>query len=126
VDASEPAEGGMTIYLWNTTSEAINVQHLEHRAQDWQLVIHGADGNERRTIPILTGPKMLTRAHLEPGQVVTPGSTTLKRLWNAGVNPPAKLSPGAYKVTTTFDCRRLDYGHLSLRLTSGEANVEIK
>jgi formylglycine-generating enzyme required for sulfatase activity/serine/threonine protein kinase len=126
VDASEPAEGGMTIYLWNTTSEAIDVQHLEHRAQDWQLVIHGADGNERRTIPILTGPKMLTRAHLEPGQVVTPGSTTLKRLWNAGVNPPAKLSPGAYKVTTTFDCRRLDYGHLSLRLTSGEANVEIK
>jgi hypothetical protein len=119
-------EDGVEFFLWNTDAKAIDLEYLEHHALDWQLEFRDKEEKEIRSQAILTGPKVQARRQLAPGEVLTLGTTSLKRLWSAASAPQQNLAPGSYKVSSRFNCRRLDYGHFDLRITSGEAPLEVK
>jgi hypothetical protein len=90
-------------------------------------VLRGTEGGEElRSAPVLTGPKVKSTKRLAPGDVLPLGTSGFtKRGWLADRRPIGDVA-GAYHAWSTFNCRRLDYGHLNLRITSGEARLEIK
>ena len=121
--ADSPRE--LEFLLWNADSKPATLSYIEHHPLDWQPLLRDKDGKEYHIEPILTGPKTTARAEFQPGQVISLGTTTLKGPWLSDRRPVGDLA-GAYHVWSHFNCRRLDYGHLNLRLTSGEARVQIK
>jgi formylglycine-generating enzyme required for sulfatase activity len=123
----QDAAGEQTLefFLWNAGSGPANIEYLEHHPLDWQLVLRDQDGQELESEPILTGPKVQANQQLAAGEVLPLGSTPLSRQWLSGRRPVGGLT-GSYQAVTTFNCRRLDYGQLNLRLTSGEATAEMK
>jgi hypothetical protein len=112
--------------LWNTGAIPADVNYIRPHPLDWQPQLRDQAGKEFHIEPILTGPKTDARTHLDPGQAISLGTTTLKGPWLSDRRLQGELKPGAYRVWSHFNCRRLDYGQLNLRITSGEATVEIK
>lgn len=113
-------------FLWNTSAAAVQVKYLEHHPLDWQILLRDKDGKEIRSEQILTGPKVEANKRLAAGAVVSLGVTTVDQLWRAAGTPRDNLPAGTYKASSWFNCTRTDYGHLGLRLISGEAPMDIK
>ncbi|HZL91308.1 MAG TPA: family 16 glycoside hydrolase [Pirellulaceae bacterium] len=122
----EVAIAQLEFFLWNTGAKPADVDYIRPHPLDWQPQLRDKAGKEFHIEPILTGPKEDARAHLDPGQAISLGTTMLKGPWLSDRVLQGPLQPGPYQVWSHFNCRRLDYGHLNLRITSGEASVEIK
>jgi sulfatase modifying factor 1 len=125
VEAEAGKQAGLEFFLWNMTTESMGTHYLEHHALDWQPVLRDADGKEYCSLPILTGPKVQTQAALGADGVLPLGAASLDRQWTTS-DGPAKLPAGSYHASAQFNCQPHGVDKLHLRLTSGQAALEIK